>query len=108
MHLHSPEAHDEGWGVKGPSGLETAVLLARREPLPPNVDLKTLIGTLPASKASHPQEGFLVDPDRELPSVRSADFKKSRKIETPQESLLEKLRPYFEVRKAIVFAHEDK
>jgi hypothetical protein len=45
--VHSPPALDEGWPMRGPSGLETALLLVRRTRLPADVDLATLIGRLP-------------------------------------------------------------
>ncbi len=47
--VHSPEAVDEGLKMKGPGGLETALLLVRRTPLPPSVDLVSSIGPLPPS-----------------------------------------------------------
>ena len=34
-HLSLPEAADAGWPLKGPAGMETLVLLARRAPCPP-------------------------------------------------------------------------
>ena len=37
--MHVPEALDEGLRMKGPGGLETALLLVRRTPLPSNIDL---------------------------------------------------------------------
>lgn len=47
--VQSPEALDEGHRMKGPGGLETVLLLVRRQPLPPGHDLAGLIGPFPAS-----------------------------------------------------------
>ena len=45
----APRRVDEGLKMKGPGGLETALLLVRRTPLPPSVDLAASIGPLPPS-----------------------------------------------------------
>jgi hypothetical protein len=45
--VHGPEALDEWDPMKGPSGLETILLLARRTPLPPGTDLSAVVGPLP-------------------------------------------------------------
>jgi serine/threonine protein kinase len=41
--LHSPEALDGGLKMKGPRGLETVLLLVRRTPLPPDIDLASAL-----------------------------------------------------------------
>ncbi len=47
--VHSPEMLDEWHPMKGPRGLETLLLLARRTPLPPGTDFAGLVGPLPPS-----------------------------------------------------------
>ena len=42
--------------MNGAGGLETALLLARRTPLPPDVDLAGLVGTLHRSPLGDPRE----------------------------------------------------
>ncbi|MGO9601601.1 MAG: protein kinase domain-containing protein [Isosphaeraceae bacterium] len=55
--VHSPEALDDGLKMQGPGGLETALLLVRRTPLPPNTDLAASIGPLPPSPLRNELEG---------------------------------------------------
>jgi eukaryotic-like serine/threonine-protein kinase len=45
--VHSPEALDEWHRMSGPGGLETVLLLVRRQPLPPGTNLAGLVGLLP-------------------------------------------------------------
>ena len=45
--VHSPTELNLGWPVEGPSGVETLVLLAHREPLPKTFDLAALLGAGP-------------------------------------------------------------
>jgi hypothetical protein len=47
--VHTPTALDEGLPMRGPGGLETALLLIRRTPLPADTDLAALAGQLPAT-----------------------------------------------------------
>ncbi len=50
--LRVPEALDRYYSIKaGTPGMDTLVLLARDEPLPPNVDLRGELGALPQPKA---------------------------------------------------------
>jgi hypothetical protein len=44
--LSRPEGND-GWPVGGPAGIESAVLLAREEPLPADFDLRRLLDEVP-------------------------------------------------------------
>ncbi len=55
-HLDCPPELNGGLRIKGPSGLETALLLARRTPLPEKTDLAGLIGLMPPSPLRNPQE----------------------------------------------------
>ena len=54
--MHSPPEADRGWPVNGPSGLETALLLVRRTPLPLETDLAALIGQVKPLRLRDPLE----------------------------------------------------
>jgi predicted Ser/Thr protein kinase len=47
--VHIPKALDDGLRMKGPGGLETALLLVRRTPLPAETDLTASTGSMPPS-----------------------------------------------------------
>ncbi len=111
--VHSPERVDRGWEVDGPSGLETAVLLARREPLPSDLDWQSLVGRVAPSRFSHPQEvaWLEVRPGAKVAEQarglhRGLNVQESRQIDEPILQLLERLRGRFELVKAVRFAHE--
>lgn len=50
--VESPPRVDEGWPVRGPAGVESALLLARKRPLPETLDLAALLGRLPEAPAA--------------------------------------------------------
>jgi hypothetical protein len=84
----SPEALGKGWPIRGPGGLETALLLARRTPLPAGTTvLPGVIGRLPPS------------PLRDL-------GEETERIDEPLLQLIERLRPHFEVIRAVRFAYQ--
>jgi hypothetical protein len=105
--VHSPEALDDGLRMKGPGGLETALLLVRRTPLPPNIDLAPAIGPLPPSPLRNELEvakrGFDKGPVR----INRALGEETVKIDDPLLHLMERLRTswQFEVVKAWRFAY---
>jgi hypothetical protein len=115
--LHCPAAVDEGFRVAGPDGLETALLLARTTPLEDPAALEAWIGRLPAAPLRDPREvAWLVlgpndrktRPDR-APLHRSLVTGEVEKIDLPVFALLEdRLRPHFELLKAVRFAHASK
>ena len=104
---------DEGLKMKGPGGLETALLLVRRTPLPPSVDLVSSIGSLPPSPLRNQLEvakrGF-DEGAAEAPRVdmnRGIDQDQTEKIDDPLLQLMERLRTQnqFDVIKAVRFAY---
>jgi hypothetical protein len=111
--LHSPEADDDGLKMKGAGGLETALLLVRRTPLPPDVDLAASIGRLPASPLRDQfevavlggNEGQPVE-TRQMVSHRGIESE-TVKIDDPLVQLMARLRTiwHFEVIKAVRFAY---
>src|SRR5262249_55620145 len=107
-HLNSPPQVNRGWEVDGPSGLETALLLVRRTPLPPEADLEALIDRLPPSKLTNPREVAWLElgPGQEAARQarvlhRSLKVDESKQIDEPLLELMERLRPHFELIKAV-------
>ncbi len=100
--------------MKGPGGLETALLLVRRTPLPPNIDLAASIGPLPPSPLRNELEVAMRGGDEGQPIValrvdmyRGIDEEQTEKINDPLLQLMERLRTQnqFEVIKAVRFAY---
>ena len=99
--------------MKGPGGLETALLLVRRTPLPPSVDLAASIGSLPPSPLRNELEvakrGF--DEGQRTEELRvtihRAIDEETEKIDDRLLQLMERLRTQnqFEVIKAVQFAY---
>ena len=98
--------------ITGPSGLETALLLARRTPLPEKTDLAGLIGLMPPSPLRNPQEltvrGF--DPGQPVAAIdrpfHRGLSKEVEQIDEPLLHLMERLRPHFELIRAVRFAYK--
>jgi hypothetical protein len=98
------------------SGLETILLLARRTPLSGNVRLASLVGPLPLPKAplGHPEE-FVLRGSGGSASAEALRVDQHRgfkpelaKIDEPLEQLLGRLRPAFELLRAVRFAHQGR
>ena len=98
----------------GPGGLETALLLVRRTPLPPGIDLADSIGHLPQSPLRNELEvavrGFDEGQPIETLKVdhnRGIDDQQTTKIDDPLMQLMERLRirQQFDVIKAVRFAY---
>ncbi len=111
--VHSPEALDEWHPMKGPSGLETVLLLARRTPLASGTNLTGLVGTLPPS----PLSAELVfatrglDGGQPIESLRAGPVRgigeEADKLDDPLLKLMERMRTRggFDVIKAARFAY---
>jgi hypothetical protein len=99
--------------MEGPPGLETALLLVRRTPLPEDVDLAALVGRVMPAKLNNPEEvawleltpGERVARQRKVLN-RGLNTKQSKEIDEPTLRVLERLRPHFELLKAVRFAHD--
>jgi hypothetical protein len=113
--VHCPDARGEGLVIEGPAGLETAVLLARSDPLPADVDLAGLTGRLPKSPLNHTGEVAWLDLGPGRWKVREVAGRhrglkpgETRVTDAPLFTLLEeRLRPHFELIKAVRFAHAE-
>jgi hypothetical protein len=111
----SPES-GRGLALDDRSGLETIVLLARRTPLPADVSLAEVVGRqrLGATPLRHPEEFALRggDPGEPTDAInvgQNRGFQKDLpRIDDPLEQLLGKLRPHFELLRAVRFAHQGK
>jgi hypothetical protein len=111
--VDSPEALDEWHRMSGPGGLETALLLVRRKPLPAETDLTALVGRLGPS----PLRDELVfatrglDEGQAIEALRAGQHRgigeEADKIDEPVLQLMERLRTQnqFEVVKAAQFAY---
>jgi serine/threonine-protein kinase len=114
--LHCPAVESEGFRVKGPDGLETAILLARETPLDDPGALEHWIGRLPATAYSDPREVAWIGlgpngragHDR-APLFRGLEVGAVEKVDVPLFALLEdRLRSRFELLKAVRFAHASR
>src|SRR5262249_47149480 len=112
--VHSPPQLDRGWALDDNSGLETVLLLARRTPLPAGYDLSGKIGKLPSVPLRHPEEYASLAGDR-WESNRSQGkplhrgfTTEAKKIDEPLLEVFERLRPDFELIRAVRFAHTSK
>jgi hypothetical protein len=92
--------------------VETALPLVRSSRLPLAIDLASLIGRLPALPLRDPQEVAVrgCDPSQ---AVRAIDRGTQRgpglqgeRIDDPLLQVMEKLRPHFEVIRAVRFAYQ--
>ena len=114
--IHSPADRPDkstgGWVMSGKSGLETILLLARREPLPAEVKLAQLIGKAPVTRLRDPLE-FAIrggDEGQQIGSVNRGQHRgpeaEVEEIDDPLLQLLGRLREHFEVIRAVRFAHQ--
>jgi predicted Ser/Thr protein kinase len=113
--LSLPAEADVGWPVTADApGMETLVLLAREEPLPAGVDLRTLLADLPRQALKDPraavwfENGSVVRDEAE----RGANFFDAQAIDDPvlrtQRLLQEKLQPYSAYSRAVSFANQGR
>jgi hypothetical protein len=112
--IQSPPAIDEGWPMRGPGGLETAVLLVRASPLPVGTNLAALIDSLPPVPLGDPHE-FSVRGCNTGQSVEAMNRGEHRlrglgtdaqRIDDPLLQLMRRLRPHFDVIRAVRFAYQ--
>jgi hypothetical protein len=112
--VHVPEALDQGLKMKGPGGLETALLLVRRTPLPSTMDLAASVGPLRPSPLRNELEVAVRGGDEGQPVEtlnvainRGIDEDQTARIDDPLLQLMERLRTQnqFAVIKAVRFAY---
>src|SRR5262249_22173894 len=105
---------DAEWPLDDRDGLETVLLLARRTPLPREVDLGELIGAPPPAQLRDEREWATRGGD-EGQEVNCLDLgahrgiqEAARRIDDPLLRILGRLREHFEVIRAVRFAHKGK
>jgi predicted Ser/Thr protein kinase len=111
--VHSPEALDQGHKMSGPRGLETVLLLARRQPLSPGTDVAGLIGPFPPSPLRDEREfavrGF--DEGQPVEALRIGQHRgigdEPDRIDDPLLQVMERLKAenQFDLIKAVRFAY---
>jgi hypothetical protein len=112
--LPTPDGMSEGYIMRGKSGLETILLLARREPLPADVNLAQLIGKAPVTPLRDPLEFAVRGGDEGQPIThvkREAHRGPEMEVEAIDDPLLQllgRLRGHFEVIRAVRFAHQGR
>jgi hypothetical protein len=108
---------DQGYPVDGHRGLDTILLLVRSTPLETDgVPLRDLIGKPPPSDFVHPREVSWLElaPGQTAarhpkPALnRGVKAGQSKQLDEPILKLLEKLRPHFDLIKAVRFAHAEQ
>lgn len=107
-----PERADNGWPVEGPGGMETLVLLARREPMPAGLDLAAKLARLPRQPMLDSRalawfdNGRLVT--RQTDPVRGLGLDKERQIHDTilqtQRLIKERLGPHFSLIRSVSVA----
>jgi serine/threonine protein kinase len=110
--VHSPSTATKGWLLDDHAGLETILLLVRREPLAEGISWTDAIGTLGPTPSGHPREigirGF--DPGRPVDLLNEGQFRgievEARERDQELLQLMSRLRRYFEMVRAVRFAHE--
>jgi serine/threonine protein kinase len=96
-HILCPVSPTRGFEVGEPMGLQTVVLLARREPLDQNIDLAQVLANLPATPA-------LTLNSKPGPIVRGLKTGETKSIEDPQfDELKTRLSPHFEFMRVMSF-----
>jgi hypothetical protein len=110
--VHSPTAEHGDWILDRHDGLETVLLLARKTPLPDDVDLAGLLGPVPRVAVLNPREWAIRGGDE----GQSVDFfdrgdnrgieKEARLRDDPLLKIMARLQQRFDVVRAVRFAHQ--
>jgi hypothetical protein len=108
--VDNPTEIERGWPMEGPSGLETILLLARREPL--DVKLAEVLGKLKPAPFDNPREvvvrGFDRDVAIEPVNLFRRPGKQAQEIDDALLQMMGRLQPHFDVIRAVRFAHVEK
>ena len=89
-------------------------MLVRRTPLPSKFDLTSVFGTVPPAPLRDPRELAVLGFQRGQAiaaierGVHRGLAKESKQIDEPLLQLMERLRPHFEVVRAVRFAYQGK
>jgi hypothetical protein len=103
------DGRPSGYPMEGKSGLETILLLARRTPLPENVNLTARLGKLTPAPFANDQEVAVRGLDRGVPIQPFDQFRRPGRqraaIDDSLMQLMGRLQDDFEVIRAVRFAH---
>jgi hypothetical protein len=98
--------------LEGEGGLETILLLARPEPLPPEVRLDEVLAGLPPTPLRDLREVAVRGLDRDQALAPLSLYRKpsrqTAQLDDNLQRLQERLRPHFEVIRLMQFAHKGK
>lgn len=109
--LHSPEELNRGWPMEGAPGLETAVMIAARQPLD-KAFWESLPKEVSVPKQFDPRHVLRLElnPSSPRPVIRGLTRglgAESQTIDEPLLEFLERFRPHAELIQAVRFAHEE-
>jgi serine/threonine protein kinase len=112
--VRNPGRVSKGWAVDDTAGLDTILLLARREPWPPGRSLAALLGKAPKAPLNDPHEvvarGW--DKGRAVESAawdrNRAPKKEAQQIDDQLLQVVDRLKDEFELIRAVRFAHVPK
>jgi hypothetical protein len=111
--IHNPPIGG-GWTFGKKGGVETVLLLARREPLDPGMRLGPLLGQVPPPKLRHRGEVAILGLDRGADSVSTLFARdrgpddETRAADEPLKAAMVRLRDHFELIRAVRFAHVEE
>ena len=111
--IYSPPI-GSGWNFGKKGGIETVLLLARREPLDSNVSLGSLLNLPPPPEMQHREElvGFEVNRGDEsvstLFSNNRGSEEDSRAADEQVKAMMLRLREHFELIRVVRFTHEEE
>jgi hypothetical protein len=116
VHLFSPEEEGDGWSMAGPSGLETIVLLARRTPVPGDMNLAEKIGKQKRIELRDPRElavrgmehGQPVSREKLPTDLFRLPGAEMSSIEESLKQMMNRLKDDFELIRVVQFAHESQ
>ena len=103
-----------GWSFGKKGGIETVLLLARREPLDSNLSLGSLLNLPPPPKMQHREElvGFKVNRGDESVSTLFSNNRgmeeDSRTADEQVKTMMLRLREHFELIRVVRFTHEEE
>ena len=103
-----------GWSFGKKGGIETVLLLARREPLDSNMSLASLLNLPPPPKMQHREElvGFKVNRGDESVSTLFSNNRgmeeDSRTADEQVKTMMLRLREHFELIRVVRFTHEEE
>jgi hypothetical protein len=110
--VHSPVGEGLGWPFDKHGGLETILMLARRTPLPETAGLAAELRKVPSAPLRNKEELGVLDlhggeaSAATLLAQHRGIEDEARQVDDPLLRLMERLRPQFELVRAVRFAHE--